>query len=169
MGGEDVGRRDHLERRIKIELLLDNVKANAFEREERGVAFVHMKHIRFDSESAQRFDAADSEDDFLAHPHFQVPAIKLSGNQSVFSAVFRSVGIEKVDADPTHAQFPKLGKNFAIQNWHRNEQIRVAAAHFADRQMMKILIEIDRLLKTFLVDLLPEITMSIKQPNRDEI
>jgi hypothetical protein len=169
VSGEDVGRCDYLERRIKIELLLDNVEANAFEREKRRVPFVHMKHIRFDPESAQRFDAADSEHDFLAHPHFQVSAIKLSGDQSVFSAVFRSVSIEKVDADPADTQFPKLGKNFAIQNWHRNEQVRVAAADFANRQMMKILIEIDRLLKTLLVDLLPEITVSIKQPNRDEI
>ena len=34
---------------------------------------------------------------------------------------------------------------------------------------MKILIEIDRLLNAVLVDLLPEITVSIKQADRDEI
>ena len=93
MGGENVGRHDYLERGIKIELLLDNVKANAFEPEECRVPLVHMKHIGFDPENAQRLDAANSKDDFLAHPHFQVAAIKLSGDQSVFSAIFRGVGI----------------------------------------------------------------------------
>ena len=34
---------------------------------------------------------------------------------------------------------------------------------------MKILIEIDRLLAALFVDLLPEITMSIKQADRDEV
>ena len=41
--------------------------------------------------------------------------------------------------------------------------------HFANRQMMKILIEVDRVLHAVLVDLLPEITVTIKQTDRDEV
>jgi hypothetical protein len=35
--------------------------------------------------------------------------------------------------------------------------------------MMKILVEIDCFLNALLVDLLPEVTMSIKQTDRDEV
>ncbi len=167
--GEDVGRGHHLQRGIKIELLLDNVEANALEREKGRVPFVHVKHFRFDAERAERFDAANPEHDLLPHPHFQIAAIKLSGDQSVLGVVFRSVAIEKVKADPAHLELPNLGENFAIQNSHRDEQVRVAAAHLADRQMVEVLIEIDRFLQALLVDLLPEITMSIKQADRDEV
>ena len=34
---------------------------------------------------------------------------------------------------------------------------------------MKILIEIDRFLNALLVDLLPEVTMAIEQPDRHEV
>ena len=45
----------------------------------------------------------------------------------------------------------------------------VACAHFADRQMMKVLIQTDRLLNAILVDLLFEIAVPIQQTDRDEI
>ena len=119
--------------------------------------------------AVKRFHAADAEHDLLAHPHLEVAAIKLSSNQSVLGAVFRDVGIEEIETYPANAQFPKSGKNFAIQNWHRNEQIRVAAMHFADRQVIKVLIQVDRCLNAVLVDLLPEIAVPIEQTNRNEI
>ena len=46
--GENVGRRYDLERGIKIELLLDDIETNAFERQERRVPFVHVKHVRLE-------------------------------------------------------------------------------------------------------------------------
>ena len=89
MSGKDIGRCDDLERGIKIEFLLDDVESDAFEREKRGVPFVHVKHFGFDPERVQRFHPADPEHDFLAHPHLQVAAIKLSGEQSILGAVLR--------------------------------------------------------------------------------
>ena len=52
MGGKDVGCGYNLERGIKIQLLLNDIEANAFERQERRVALVHVKHIRFNAERA---------------------------------------------------------------------------------------------------------------------
>src|ERR687891_1284931 len=99
--------------------------------------FIHVKDIRLDAERVKRFHSADPEHDFLAHPHFEVAAIKLGGEQSVLGAVFRRVCVEKINTDPAHTQLPKLGKNFATQDWYRNEQGRVATADFAYRQMIK--------------------------------
>ena len=169
MGGEDVGCGRHLQCGIKIELLRDYAKANAFEREEGRMAFVHVKDFRLDPERAQCFDPADPKHDLLAHSHFQIAAIELGGDQPVLGIVFRSVGIEKIKADPAHLQLPDLGENFAVQNWYGDEQFRVAATHLADRQVMKILIQADRLLRSIFVDLLLEITMAIKQADRDEV
>src|SRR6266478_3503433 len=114
MRGEDVGCRHDLKRGIKIELLLNCGEANAFEGQKRRVAFVHVKHIRFDAERAQRLHAANPEDNFLAHPHFQVAAVKLSSDQSVLRAVLRSISVEKIETHAADAQLPKLRENLAI-------------------------------------------------------
>ena len=45
----------------------------------------------------------------------------------------------------------------------------VALAHFANRQVMKILVQADRMLDAFLVDLLLEIAVPIEQADRDKI
>ena len=123
-----------------------------------------MKDFRFDAERAERFHAADAEHDFLAHPHFQIAAVKFRRDQTILGAVFRRIGIEKVKADAADLELPDFREHFAVKNPHGNEQIRVAAAHFADREMMKILVQIDRLLNAFLVDLLFEISVTIEQP-----
>src|SRR5947207_604188 len=125
--------------------------------------------LRRNAQRGQRFDAADPEDDFLTHPHFEVATIKLGGDPPVLGTVFSNIGIEKINAYAANAEFPKLGENFSFQNWHRNEQVRVTAADFANREVIKALIQIDRFLNAFLVDLLPEITMAVKQADPDEV
>ena len=42
-------------------------------------------------------------------------------------------------------------------------------AHFADRQVIKILVQINRRLNAVLVDLLPEIAVAIEETNRNKI
>ena len=48
-------------------------------------------------------------------------------------------------------------------------EVAVAAPHFLDGQMMKILVQVDRMLDAILVDLLFEIAVPVKQSDRDEI
>ena len=87
--GEDIGRGDDLQRGIKIEFFLDDVEADPLEREEGRVPFVHVEDARVDPERVERFHAADAEDDLLAHPHFQIAAVKFRGDQSIFRRVLR--------------------------------------------------------------------------------
>ena len=89
VGCENVGRRDDLQRRIKIEFLVDNSSADPFQREKRRVAFVHVEDFRLDPKRVERFDPADPEHDLLAHPHFLIAAVKLRGDQAIFGVVFR--------------------------------------------------------------------------------
>ena len=133
------------------------------------MAFVHVKHVRLDSERGERFDSADPEHDLLTHPHLEIASVKLSGDQSVFCAVLRDVGVEEIDVHAADAQFPNSGENFPIQNWHRNQKLCFAPADFADRQVIEILVEVNRCLHAVLVDLLSEIAVPVEQTNRNEI
>ena len=169
MRSENIGCRYHLQCGIKIEFLLHDIETNAFERQKSRVPFVHMKHIRLDAERGERFDATNSEHDLLAHAHLQIAAIELGSDQSILGAVFRNIGVEKIQTHSPNAQFPKFGKDFTIENRHRNQQLRVAATHLADRQMIKALIEVNSFLNPFLVDLLPEIAMAVEQTDPNEI
>ena len=106
MRGENICRRDHLKRRVKIELLLHDIETDALQREERRMPLVHVEHVRLNAERGERFDAADPEHYLLAHPHFEVAAVKLGGDQSVLGAVFRNIGVEQINVYPPDAQFP---------------------------------------------------------------
>src|SRR5437879_11875194 len=126
------------------------------------MSFVHVKHVRLDSKRRECFHPANAEHDLLTHAHLKIAAVKLGGNQSVLGAVFRNIGVEEVDVYAADAQFPNPCENIPIQNGYRDKKFRFAAADFSDRQVIKVLIEINRLLNDVLVDLLPDITVSVQ-------
>jgi len=121
------------------------------------------------SERAQSVDAADTEHNLLSHSHFEVAAVKLGGDESIFRVVLRDIGVEQVKFDATDLKFPDAGVNIAIQNPHRYQQRAIVAPDFPDRQMMKVLIETDGVLDPVLVDFLPEISVSIEQADGNKI
>src|SRR5919204_2445113 len=133
------------------------------------MSLVHVKHVRLDTQRAERFDATNPKHDLLAHAHFEVAAVKLGSNQSILGAIFRNISVEQVEVHPPDAQFPKSGENFAVQNLHRNKKLRIALPNLADGQVIEILIQVDCFLAAILIDLLPEIAMPIEQTNRNEI
>ena len=130
---------------------------------------IHVKHVWLDPQRGESFHAADPEHDFLAHAHLEITAVKLSGDSPVLDAVLRNVSVEQIDVHPPNAQFPNPGENFSIENRHRNEKFHFASASFTDRQVIKILVQIDRGLNTVLVDLLPEIPVPIEETNRNKV
>ncbi len=83
--------------------------------------------------------------------------------------VLRRVGVEQIKTDAADLELPDFREHLAAPELHRDEQVRIACAHFADREVMKILIQTDRLLNAFLVDLLFEIAVPIEQADGDEI
>src|SRR5439155_17278746 len=97
---------------IKVELLLDDIHTDALQRKKCRMPFVHVKYGRLNAESGERFDASDAKHDFLAHPHLEIAAIKLRGDQPVLRAVLGNVGVEKINVYPANPQFPNLGENF---------------------------------------------------------
>src|SRR5215471_12490162 len=124
-----------------------------------------MKDVWLDSERGERFHTSDAKHDFLAHTHLEIAAVEFCRDAPVLRAVLRDVGVEQIDVHASDAQFPHLSENFSIQNRHRNEMLHFAMASFADRQVVKTLVQINRRLNAVLIDLLPEIAMAIQEAN----
>src|SRR5437899_13002644 len=101
MRSENIGGRYDLKCRIKIELLFQDIETNALERQERRMPFVHVKHVRLNSERSERFHSSDPEHDLLTHAHLEVAAIKFGINQSILGFVFRNRGVGEVDVYPS--------------------------------------------------------------------
>src|SRR6476620_3067976 len=133
------------------------------------MSFVHVEHVGLNSERGESFYAANPEHDFLAHAHLEIAAVKFRSDASVLRVVLRNVGIEEIDVYTTDAQFPNPGENFSIENQDRNEKLHFAPARFAYRQVVKILVQVNRCLNAVLIDLLPEIAVAIKQTYRNKI
>ena len=70
------------------------------------MAFVHVEDFRLDPERVERIDAANTEHDLLAHSHFEVAAVKLGGDESIFRVVLRNVGVEQVKFDAPDMELP---------------------------------------------------------------
>src|SRR5947209_16508280 len=98
-----------------------------------------------------------------------IAAVKLGGDETGFGVIFRNVGVEKKQIDAANMELPDFGEHVAIQNPNGHEQVRAVALNFADRKVMEILVETDRLLRAVLVDLLPKITVAIKKTDRHEV
>src|SRR5438128_8149104 len=169
VGGKNIGGRCDLEGGVKTKLLPRDEPPNPLEAEKRGVAFVHVENVRLDPERAQGIDAADTEHDLLPHSHFEIAAVKLGGDESIFRVVLRNIGVEQVKFDASDLKFPNPSVNITVQNPYCHQQRAIVAPDLPDRQMMKILIETDRVLNSVLVDFLPEISVSIEQADRDKI
>ncbi len=82
--GEDIRRRDNLQRGIEIEFLLDHDEANPFEREESRVAFVHVKHFRVDSSALSAFTPPMPRTISWRIRISRSPPYKFRGDQAIF-------------------------------------------------------------------------------------
>src|SRR5436305_668594 len=107
--------------------------------------------FQIELERFERFHAADAEQDLLPHSHFLIAAVKLGGDEAVFDVIFRNVGVEEKQIDAANVELPDFGEHFAVQKPNGHEQICAIALNFAERQVMEILVEADRLLSAVLV------------------
>ena len=104
------------------------------------MSFIHVKNFRINAERGQGLDAANPEHQLLPHPHFEIATVKLGGDEPILGIVFGNVGIEKIKSDATDVQLPNFREDFAAEQSDRDEQIAIATAHLADRQMVEVLV-----------------------------
>ena len=78
VGGEDGGGLDVRDRVVGRHAVLDE-RADALDREEGGVALVHVEDVRVDAERLERTDAADAEQQLLADAVLAVAGVERVG------------------------------------------------------------------------------------------
>ena len=116
------------------------------------MSLVHVKHLWVNAEGIQGADATNPEDNLLPDPHFEVAAIQLLGNQTVFPRILLNIGIEQVKLYPANLQFPNLGPDRSAENRDRDVKRLISGLRLDERQMREVLVKARRFLPTVLVD-----------------
>ena len=106
VGGENVVGARGVEGFVETQTLVRHQNANAFDGQERRVAFVHVIDGGVESQGFEGAQAADAEDDFLANALVIVAAVELVGDLAMLAdGVLRDVAVEQVElhaADSMH-------------------------------------------------------------------
>ena len=148
-------------------LAFGNQFTAAFQGKECRVAFVHMPDSRIDPEGAHGADAADTEEDLLGDPGFQVGGIKLRGKLLVVGAVSVDRCIQQIQRNTADLHLPDPGEDIAAGELDRDRHfISVFIIKRDDRKFCKVEIEIRGLLPSVFADLLDKITLIVDEADR---
>ena len=99
VGGEDGGGLDVRDRVVGRHAVLDE-RADALDREEGGVALVHVEDVRVDAERLERTDAADAEQQLLADAVLAVAGVERVGEH---------LDLEQVERNAADVLAPDVG------------------------------------------------------------
>ena len=108
----------------KLRLFVAHVEADLFQREEGGVAFVHVEDGGLEAHRLQGAHAADAEHDFLADAGIDVAAVEGIGDVAILRQhVIGNVGVEQVQSDAADAELPHLNEHVAGGQFHGDLEI----------------------------------------------
>ena len=110
--GEDVAGADDLAGLGEGDVALVHQQADALQRQEGGMPFVHVADIGDDPQGAQGADAADAQQDLLDHAHLLVADVELGGDQAVLGRVGLQVGVQQVERHPADLDAPDMDPEF---------------------------------------------------------
>ena len=114
MGGEDQAGRGENAGFGEGEMLRFHERADAFQSEESGMAFVHVIDSGVQAESFQSTNAADAEKDFLLNAHVEVAAIELRSDGAVLGTIGGDIGIEEIELNAAGGGAPNASGDLAI-------------------------------------------------------
>ena len=144
--------------------------AQQLERQERGMAFVHVPDGGRESERAQCTHAADAENHFLTDAYRLIAAIQTMRDVTIGWRILRHVGVEQHDANASHERLPQARNHIPASHLHGHGDPRaVGGSDRLYRQIARIVITIARVLHAIAVHALREISLAVQQTDRDEI
>ena len=128
------------------------------------------KTVGLQAHGLQRPHAADAQHDFLADARIVVAAVERIGDVAILRQdVFGDVGVEQVQRDPAHVQFPNLDANVAGGQLHGDLQVLARCVlHRRNRQGIEVVDRVALLLPAVGVELLPEIALLVEQAEADQ-
>src|SRR5690606_36219299 len=98
-GGENVARGRQLPRFVEGHVVLFDGRADALQRTEGRVAFVHVVDVGMDAHRFQGADTADAQDDLLLDARLHVAAVELAGDRAIDGVVLGQIGVEQIQVD----------------------------------------------------------------------
>ena len=174
VGGEHRARAHQLERLGEREALGD-VRRDALEAEESGVALVHVEHVGRGSaaelgEGAHRSSAADAEQELLEQAVLPPAAVEAIGDGSELVVVRGDVGVEQEQRDAADRGLPHAGvQRLVVGQRQRDLHGRaVGAAQHRERQPVGVEHRVALLLPAVGRDRLGEVARLVEQADADQ-
>src|SRR5271157_6014910 len=140
-----------------------------FEREKRGVAFIHVVNRGLQANRLQGTVAANTKYDLLPDSRLAVPAVQLVGNTSVFGTLIGGyVRIEQIQRHPSNLHFPNLRVHQLSGKVHFDANgTAVRVINRADREIVKIVVLVRFLLPPRLAQILAKVALLVEQSYAD--
>jgi hypothetical protein len=169
MCGKHRTRARRLQRLAKREAVLAHQHPDSLQREESGMALVHMAHRRLHPHRVERAQPANAKHDFLTDPGFFVSPVQLIGDVLHVLGVLRHVRVEQEQREPTDNNLPDLNRcelagevNLYLQ-W-----LPIRPQHGLERHVVEVVCRVVLLLPAVVRQVLTEVTLLIEQANADE-
>ncbi len=143
--------------------------ARPFQHGERSMAFIQMTDFRLDAECGKQPPSADPKYQLLHQAQIGPAAVKLAGNPAVRRVVCRIVAVQQVKLHPPDLNLPGTQPDRVTRQVELQPQpLPVRAAQRRDRQLSWIVVGEEGLLRSVLVDRLPEIALLVEQSHADD-
>ena len=146
--------------------------AGKLERQERGMALVHVHHVCLSigrQNGAERAQTANAENDLLTNARVLVAAVEVAGDPAIVLTVLGQIRIQQVQRHATHSGDPHAGVYGAARKRHVDHNWRaLRVEHRAHRHGVRIETIVGLALVARVVDHLAEVAVPIHQPDGDE-
>ena len=168
VGGEEIARSCNRQRHFEGLPCLFHEVAGTFQDGERRVAFIQVTDLRLHPERAEQPPSADPEQQFLLEAQLRPAAIQLAGNPSMSGKVRRVIAVQQVKLHPAHLNLPGAQPDrVSGQRDLQPQPLAVRLAQRRDRQLSGIVVRVEGLLLSVLVDHLAKIALLIEQSHAD--
>ena len=168
MRGEHVARARRDQRRIEWHAIVEHEHARAVQYGQRGMPFIQMAHIGAQIQGIEQAPAADAEHDLLLQPKLGAAAIELAGDATACGVIRNVIAVEQVqlqaaDPDLPGAQPEPVAGHADLQA----QPFALRRAHRSDRQLARIVVRVEGLLRALLIDQLAEVALLVEQSHPD--
>jgi hypothetical protein len=142
--------------------------AGTLQHREGRVPLVEMADLGLEPEHAQQPPAPDPQQELLLQSQLRSTPVQLAGDAADGGRVRRVVAVEEIEDDPTDPDLPGAKPDLVARQLDREaKQVAALGPHRGDRQLVGIVVRVERLLAAIGGDHLTEISLLVQQADAD--
>ena len=143
--------------------------ADHLQRPKSRVPLVQVVDTGVDAQSVQRFDAANTEHQFLTNARSLVAAIQPAGQLTVFRLVALHIAVEKIKPHTAHMHQPDFRHQLAVTGVDRNrDRLSLGVTRGLHRQVIDLGYQVVFALVSILVQVLAKVPLCVVEPDPDQ-